>query len=215
MENVSFRVAESEFVYIIGKVGSGKSSLIKSLYGELPIDKSTNGAANVLNTDMKRLKRRQLPTLRRQLGIVFQDFQLLNGITAAENLDFVLRATGWRKRAERKQRIDELMELVGLEDKKDCYPHELSGGEQQRVCIARSLLNNPKLILADEPTGNLDTETGKKIVELLRSVCEKGTAVVMITHNLTLLQQFPGIVYRCADGAISEVTHEFNYPIEI
>jgi cell division transport system ATP-binding protein len=166
-----------------------------------------------LDVNLKKLKRKNLPALRKQLGIVFQDFQLLSDRTVHKNLDFVLRATGWRKRSERKARIQEVLDLVGMQDKENRYPHELSGGEQQRIAIARALLNKPRLILADEPTGNLDFETGKQIINLLRSICEKDTAVVMITHNLALLQSYPGIVYRCQDASMAEVTKEYNNPI--
>jgi cell division transport system ATP-binding protein len=207
---VNFHVSAGEFVYIIGKVGSGKSSLMKTLYGELPIKADE---AEILDVNLKKLKRKNLPALRKQLGIVFQDFQLLSDRTVHKNLDFVLRATGWRKRSERKARIQEVLDLVGMQDKENRYPHELSGGEQQRIAIARALLNKPRLILADEPTGNLDFETGKQIINLLRSICEKDTAVVMITHNLALLQSYPGIVYRCQDASMAEVTKEYNNPI--
>lgn len=212
LENIEFHVDENEFVYIIGKVGSGKSSLLKTLYGELPLD---SGTAEILGFNLRKLKRKHIPELRKQLGIIFQDFQLLADHTVRENLDFVLRATGWKRKAERRQRIDEVLNLVELPEKIDKYPHELSGGEQQRISIARALLNTPRIILADEPTGNLDQETGKKIVAILKQVCEQGTAVIMITHNLNLLQQFPGIVYRCEDKQMCEVTNEYNVPIEI
>lgn len=212
LENIEFHVDESEFVYIIGKVGSGKSSLLKTLYGELPL---TTGSAEILGFNLRKLKRKHIPELRKQLGIIFQDFQLLADHTVRENLDFVLRATGWKRKAERRQRIDEVLNLVELPEKIDKYPHELSGGEQQRISIARALLNTPRIILADEPTGNLDQETGKKIVGILKQVCEQGTAVIMITHNLNLLQQFPGIVYRCENKQMCEVTNEYNVPIEI
>lgn len=212
LEKVEFHVDENEFVYVIGKVGSGKSSLLKTLYGELPV---RTGEARILDHDLRKLKRKRVPALRRQLGIVFQDFQLMGGLTVERNLDFVLRATGWRRKAERRRRIGEVLDVVELPDKADKFPHELSGGEQQRVAIARALLNTPKIILADEPTGNLDMETGKKIMAILRHICEQGTAVVMVTHNLGLLQQFPGIVYRCEDGSMKEVTEEYNNPIEI
>jgi len=213
LENVNFHIDEGEFVYMIGKVGSGKSSLLKMLYGELPM--SEEGTAVVLGHDLQKLKRKHIPALRKQLGIVFQDFQLLSDRTVGENLDFVLRATGWKKKAERRQRVTEILGFVELTDKLDFFPHQLSGGEQQRVSIARALLNDPKVILADEPTGNLDKETSGKIVSLLKSICERGTAVVMITHNLNLLQQFPGIVYCCEGGCISEVTSKYNMPIDI
>ncbi len=212
LENIEFHVDENEFVYIIGKVGSGKSSLLKTLYGELPL---ASGSGKILGFDLRKLKRKHIPDLRKQLGIIFQDFQLLADHTVRENLDFVLRATGWKRKAERRQRIDEVLNLVELPEKIDKYPHELSGGEQQRISIARALLNTPRIILADEPTGNLDQETGKKIVSILKQICEQGTSVIMITHNLNLLQQFPGIVYRCEDKQMSEVTSEYNVPIEI
>ena len=212
LENIEFHVDENEFVYIIGKVGSGKSSLLKTLYGELPL---ASGSGEILGFDLCKLKRKHIPDLRKQLGIIFQDFQLLADHTVRENLDFVLRATGWKRKAERSQRIDEVLNLVELPEKIDKYPHELSGGEQQRISIARALLNTPRIILADEPTGNLDQETGKKIVSILKQICEQGTSVIMITHNLNLLQQFPGIVYRCEDKQMSEVTSEYNVPIEI
>lgn len=200
LNGVDFCVDNNDFIYIVGKVGSGKSSLLKAIYGELPI---TEGKAQVLNYDMTKLKRKHLPLLRRQLGIVFQDFQLLHELTIGQNLDFVLKATGCKKK-ERPQRIKEVLERVELYDKLDRYPHELSGGEQQRVCIARALLNNPKIVLADEPIGNLDPETSRQIMRILQSVREQGSAVVMVTHNMNLLEEFPGVVYRCKDGSISE-----------
>ena len=211
LEHVNFCVNENDFIYIVGKVGSGKSSLLKSLYGELPLE---SGEAEVLGFNMSRLRNRHIPQLRRQLGIVFQDFQLLHELTVRNNLDFVLRAAGWKKKL-RPARIQEVLALVGLEDKADKYPHELSGGEQQRVCIARALLNHPKVILADEPIGNLDPETSRHIMHILQAAREQGTAIVMVTHNLHLLNEFPGIVYRCADGTMSEVTQEYQAPIEI
>lgn len=212
LENVNFHVDKSEFVYIIGKVGSGKSSLLKTLYGELPIH---DGTAMILNYDLTRLKQKKIPELRKNLGIVFQDFQLLTDRTIYDNLDFVLKATGWKKSKERQERINKVLNEVKLIDKSDSYPHELSGGEQQRAAIARALLNSPQIILADEPTGNLDQETSKNIIRLLRSVCERGTAVVIITHNINLLQQYPGIVYRCENKLIIDVTSEYNNPISI
>ena len=174
LKDVDFHVDESEFVYIIGKVGSGKSSLMKTLFCEQPIQAEK---ATVLSYDLLKIKRKHIPTLRRELGIIFQDFQLLTDRTVRENLDFVLRATGWKKKTDRSKRIDEVLKKVEMEDKVDKFPHELSGGEQQRIAIARALLNSPKIILADEPTGNLDQETGKKIITLLRSVCDKGTPI--------------------------------------
>lgn len=200
LNGVNFKVDDNDFIYIIGKVGSGKSSLLKSIYGELPI---ISGEVEVLDVDLKKAKRNKIQQLRRQLGIVFQDFQLLRELTVEQNLDFVLKATGWKKK-NRAQRIKEVLELVSLGDKSDFFPHELSGGEQQRVCIARALLNKPKVVLADEPTGNLDPETSRQIMRILQSVREQGSAVVMVTHNLNLLNEFPGVVYRCADGHINE-----------
>ena len=212
LKNVNFQIDESEFVYLIGKVGSGKSSLLKTIYGELPIAK---GEATVIDYDMSTIKRKHLPDLRRQLGIVFQDFQLLTDRSVRANLEFVLKATGWKKKDEIAARINQVLETVELTDKIDKYPHELSGGEQQRISIARAILNNPKIIIADEPTGNLDRETGKKIVTILKSISRKGTAVIMSTHNLDILQQFPGIVYRCENHEFIEVTEEYNTPIEL
>ncbi|MBO5135701.1 MAG: ATP-binding cassette domain-containing protein [Bacteroidaceae bacterium] len=212
LKDICFRIEESEFVYIIGKVGSGKSSLLKSLYAEIPIG---SGDATVLDFNLRKIKKKQVPSLRRQLGIIFQDFQLLGDRTVESNLDFVLQATGWKKKQERQERISKVLEIVELSHKAGCFPHELSGGEQQRISIARALLNEPRIILADEPTGNLDQETGNKIVGILRSISERGTAIVMITHNLNILQQYPGVVYRCKDGHLTEVTSEYNNPIEI
>ena len=211
LSNVDFCVDNNDFIYIVGKVGSGKSSLLKALYAELPL---ADGEGHVLDFDLNKLKRKHIPQLRRQLGIVFQDFQLMQELTVAQNLEFVLKATGWKK-TERPKRIEEVLQLVGLTDKLNEYPHELSGGEQQRVCIARALLNKPKVVLADEPIGNLDPDTSRQIMRILQSVREQGSAVVMVTHNINLLTEFPGIVYRCQDGTISEATNEFNIPIEV
>lgn len=212
LDGVDFRVDENEFVYIIGRVGSGKSSLLKTLYAELPL---TGDQAQVLDHNLLKLKRRHVPALRRELGIVFQDFQLLRDLTVEGNLDFVLRATGHGKRKLRQERIAEVLALVGLNDKADRYPHELSGGEQQRVSIARALLNHPRIILADEPTGNLDFDSGAHIMGILREIRQRGTAVVMVTHNLNYLSQYPGIVYRMEDGTLREVTEEYNRAVEI
>ena len=207
LKDVKLQVNEGEFVYIIGKVGTGKTSLLKTLYGELDVNK---GKAVVLDTDMCRIKRKQLPTLRRKLGIVFQDFQLLLDRNVEENLDFVLRATGWKKKKERKERIDTVLQLVEMESHKKDMPYELSGGEQQRVCIARALLNKPQLIIADEATGNLDASTGRKTAALLYEICKNGTAVIMSTHNEQLIHEFPGVVYRCHDAQLEECTESFR-----
>lgn len=206
LSDVDFHASNNDFIYIVGRVGSGKSSLLKSLYGELPL---SEGEGEVLGYDLRTIKMSQVPLLRRQLGIVFQDFQLLHGSTVRQNLDFVLKATGWKKK-DRPARIEEVMRLINLTDKLDAFPHELSGGEQQRVCIARALLNHPKVILADEPIGNLDPETSRDIMQILLAAREEGAAIIMVTHNLNLLSEFPGIVYRCEDGKIQEVTQEYD-----
>ena len=202
LDEIDFHLDAGEFVYLIGKVGSGKSSLLKTFYAELGIQ---SGDATVLGYDMCKLKRKHIPALRRKLGIVFQDFQLLIDRTVTENLDFVLRATGWKDKQARKNRIEEVLEMVGMSTKGYKMPHQLSGGEQQRIVIARAILNDPKIILADEPTGNLDAETGRHIVELLRDISSRGTAVVMTTHNLQLLNEYPGIVYQCQDHRVCKV----------
>ena len=194
--NVNLQVHEGEFVYLTGVVGSGKSSLLKTIYGELDIH---TGTAEVLGRNMRSIKRRQVPALRRELGIVFQDFRLLTDRNVRQNLDFVLQATGWKNRSERADRISEVLQIVGLADKLEAMPYELSGGEQQRVCIARAILNKPRLILADEATGNQDAESGKQTTQLLHDLAKEGTAVIMATHNTLLLDQFPGTVYVCRD----------------
>lgn len=202
LENVNMSINEGDLVYIIGKVGSGKSSLLKTLYAEMEFDE---GEATVLGTDLTTLKRRHIPELRRQMGIVFQDFALLRRHTIKENLDFVLRATGWKNKNERNERIEEALQAVELADRADHYPHELSGGEQQRVAIARAILNHPRLIIADEPTGNLDRETASAIITLLKGFTASGTAVVMVTHNMSHLKHFAGRVYECKDNTITEL----------
>lgn len=203
LSNVDMHVSRGELVYIIGRVGSGKSSLLKAIYSETEFDE---GEATVLGFDLMRLRRRHIPELRRKMGIVFQDYSLLHTHTVQQNLDFVLRATGWKKKELREQRIREVLLQVGLEDREKSYPHELSGGEQQRIAIARALLNRPQLLLADEPTGNLDATTAKGIIELLSSFTANGTAVVLITHNMSHLKHFPGRVYECSSHTIKEIT---------
>lgn len=194
LKDVNFTLKEGEFVYLIGKVGSGKSSLIKSMYAEIPI---ADGYAEVLDYDLGSIKRKDIPMLRRQIGIVFQDFQLLSDRNVYENLRFVLDATGWKDKNDIDRRISEVLAEVGMLNKSYKMPHELSGGEQQRIVIARAMLNKPRLILADEPTGNLDLATGEQIVRRLHEISKSGTAVVMATHNLSFVQQFPGRVIRC------------------
>ena len=197
---VNFCVEEGEMVYLTGPVGSGKSSLLKSIYGELPIE---GGKAEVLGFNMSRFKTKHQPALRKQMGIVFQDFQLLRDRTVHRNLDFVLRSTGWKKKADREKRIVEVLELVKLSDKKDKFIYELSGGEQQRIGIARAILNNPKVILADEPTGNLDVENGELILALLDEIRrQNNTAIILSTHNMQWPEYFPGTVYRCEDAKL-------------
>ena len=207
LNEVNLELQKGEFVYLIGKVGSGKTSLLKTLYGELDI---TAGEAMVLGYDMSRIKRKHIPQLRRKLGIVFQDFQLLTDRTVYDNLEFVLRATGWKNKGEIKDRINEVLQLVGMSNKGYKYPNELSGGEQQRIVIARAVLNSPEVILADEPTGNLDVETGFAITQLLHSISEAGSLVIMTTHNMQLLWEYPGRVYRCADHLITDVTEQYS-----
>ena len=203
LDNANFHLDEGEFIYLIGKVGSGKSSLLKTMYGELDIDSADN--AVVLGRDMQKIKRKHLPELRREMGIIFQDFQLLHDRTVYKNLRFVLKATGWKKNEDIDTRIDEVLDAVNMADSKEKLPHELSGGEQQRIAIARSLLNKPKVIIADEPTGNLDPETAENIVLLLKGITHSGTAVVMSTHNLPMLDKVPGVVYRCESNTLEEV----------
>ncbi|MBQ6192750.1 MAG: ATP-binding cassette domain-containing protein [Bacteroidaceae bacterium] len=199
---VNFSVEEGEMVYLTGPVGSGKSSLLKTIYGELPVE---GGKAEVLGFNMSRFKTKQQPALRRQMGIVFQDFQLLRDRTVHRNLDFVLRSTGWKKKADREKRIVEVLEMVKLADKKDKFIYELSGGEQQRIGIARAILNNPKVILADEPTGNLDAENGELILALLDEIRrQNNTAIILSTHNMQWPEFFPGSVYRCEDAKLDK-----------
>lgn len=206
LENVHLAVNESDFVYVIGRVGSGKSSLLKMLYGEL---ESKGERLNVLDCDLKKAGVKAVQALRRQLGIVFQESLFLAHKNVEYNLDFVLRATEWKDAKARRNRIVEVLEQVGMADKRRRYPHELSGGERQRIGIARALLNHPKLILADEPTGNLDQETGTQIMELLRKLNAAGTAVVMVTHNQSFLSRYPGKVIQCANSRLQDVSAEY------
>jgi cell division transport system ATP-binding protein len=207
LEDINFELNKGEFVYLIGKVGSGKTSFLKTVYGELDIH---SGEAEVMGYNLRTIKQKQIPDLRRRLGIVFQDFQLLTDRTVHANLEFVLRATGWKNKVDIHMRIEEVLEQVGMSGKGYKMPNELSGGEQQRIVIARAILNKPELILADEPTGNLDVETGRHIVKLLKDICSQGSAILMITHNLNMLTEYPGKVYRFADHHIEEVTAQFE-----
>ena len=202
LEDVNFELNKGEFVYLIGKVGSGKTSFLKTIYGELEIQ---SGEAEVMGHNMRTIKQKHIPELRRRLGIVFQDFQLLTDRTVHANLDFVLRATGWKNKVDIHMRIEEVLEQVGMSGKGYKMPNELSGGEQQRIVIARAILNKPELILADEPTGNLDVETGHNIVKLLREICAQGSAILMITHNLNMLKDYPGKVFKFENHHIEEM----------
>ncbi len=202
LQNASLKLQNGEFVYIIGKVGSGKSTLLKSLYCEIPI---VEGKATIMGYDLRKMKPKDIPYLRRKLGIVFQDFQLLTDRTVYKNLEFVLKATGWIKKHDIEARIEDVLDQVGMPNKGYKMPHELSGGEQQRIVIARSLLNEPKLILADEPTGNLDPETSFQIVQLLHDICKKGKAVVMTTHNYTIVDYFPARLIKCENAGLYDM----------
>ena len=205
LDDVCFHANEGEFIYLIGKVGSRKSSLLKTLYCELDLYPDESEKAEVLGRNLLKLRRRDIPALRREMGIIFQDFQLLRDRDVWSNLRFVLRATGWKDRKKIEKRIYEVLEAVEMTDKVHSMPHELSGGEQQRISIARALLNNPKIIIADEPTGNLDPETADNIVRLLKSITSQGTAVLMSTHNISMISRYPGIVYKCEDGKVMEI----------
>jgi cell division transport system ATP-binding protein len=202
LSEVNFALGKGEFRYLVGKTGSGKSSLLKTLYADLPLQQ---GTAEVAGFSLLKLKKRKIPFLRRKLGIVFQDFQLLTDRSVDDNLKFVLKATGWKNRKEMQQRCDEMLERVGLAGKGSKNPHQLSGGEQQRVAVARALLNQPEVILADEPTGNLDPETSSEILNLLFEISKTGTAVLMATHDYTIMEKFPFKTFRCENGKLSEV----------
>jgi cell division transport system ATP-binding protein len=202
LSNVNVDVKEGEFIYLIGKTGTGKSSFLKTLYADLPL---TEGEGNVVDYNLVGLKDDAIPYLRRKLGIVFQDFKLLTDRTVAENLLFVLRATGWTNESDMKNKIDEVLEKVGLSGFSGKMPHQLSGGEQQRVAIARALLNDPEIIIADEPTGNLDPQTSVGVLELLRKINSLGKTIIMATHDYAILMKFPNKTLKCEDGAVFEV----------
>ena len=201
LKDVNFSLNEGEFLYVIGKVGSGKSSLLETIYCEMRIQK---GIAWVFGYDLLSIKRKQIPYLRRKVGIVFQDFQLLTDRSVYKNLMFVLKATGWKNKSAMEKRMEEVLDQVGMSNKHYKFPHELSGGEQQRIVIARALLNSPELILADESTGHLDPETGSQIVQLLHDISKSGTAVIMTTHNYHWVQNFPGKVMKCENQRLIE-----------
>jgi cell division transport system ATP-binding protein len=205
LSHVNFSLGKGEFVYLVGRVGSGKSSLIKTLNAQLPLKEGTGLIAGY---DLSKIKKREVPFLRRKIGIVFQDFQLLTDRTVNENLEFVLKATGWKNRLEIDIRIGEVLEKVGLGLKGYKMPHQLSGGEQQRVVIGRALLNDPEIILADEPTGNLDPETSEGIIRLLTDISKTGRAVIVATHNYTLLKKFMARTMKCENGEMREVVDD-------
>ena len=203
LKDVNFDIKEGEFVYLIGKTGSGKSSLLKTLYADLP---AKEGKLNIADYNLRTIKSRDIPMLRRKIGIVFQDFQLLFDRKVEDNLYFVLEATGWNDKAAMSKRIDEVLEQVGLPNKRNSMPHQLSGGEQQSIAIARALLNDPALILADEPTGNLDPETTNDIMNLLRDICSKGKTIFMATHNYNLILKYPSRIIKCDEGTVIDKT---------
>ena len=201
LKDVNFEIGEGEFVYLIGKTGSGKSSLLKTLYADLP---AKEGEINIAGFDLRKIKTRDIPMLRRKIGIVFQDFQLLYDRDVEDNLSFVLDATGWNDKTMISKRIDEVLQQVGLPHKRKSMPHQLSGGEQQSIAVARALLNDPALILADEPTGNLDPETTNDIMNLLRDINANGKTILMATHNYNLILKYPSRIIKCDEGTIKD-----------
>ena len=203
--NANLKIKKGEFLYLIGDTGSGKSSLLKSLYGELQVN---TGNISIANINIKNITHKEIPILRRKLGIVFQDFQLLSDRTVAANLEFVLKATGWKEKPKISKRISEVLESVHLKDIKEKMPHQLSGGEQQRAAIARALLNNPEIILADEPTGNLDPEKSTKIIELFQEINAKGTTVLIATHDYLIIKKHQARTIKCVNNKIIEVDPE-------
>lgn len=202
LTDVNFRVDVGEFVFLIGKTGAGKSSLLKLLYGDLPLH---SGQGTIVGFDLNKLKDKEIPLLRRKLGVVFQDFKLLPDRTLFDNLSFVLKATGWKGKTKIKERVAEVLELVNVTSSDQKFPFELSGGEQQRVAIARALLNHPELIIADEPTGNLDPETSQEIMHLFRKLHTGGISIVMATHDYNMIVKFPGKIFQCDQGRLNEV----------
>ena len=205
LDNVSIRIEEGEFVYLIGKTGTGKSSFMKTLYGDLPLSK---GDGHIVGYDLGSLKEKEIPFLRRKLGVVFQDFKLLNDRTVKENLLFVLNATGWKDKKEMELKIDEVLDKVDMKTKNFKYPYQLSGGEQQRIAIARALLNDPELILADEPTGNLDPQTSVEVMQVLQEINNNGNTILMATHDYALLLKYPSKTLKCDEGQLFEVVQK-------
>ncbi len=212
LSEVNISIEKGEFVYLIGKTGTGKSSLLKTLYAELPV---VDGEASVVGYNLKEIKKRDVPYLRRKIGIVFQDFQLLSDRSVNDNLEFVMKATGWKNKDEIKDRLDDVLEKVGLKTKGFKMPYQLSGGEQQRVAIARALINDPELILADEPTGNLDPETSSGIMSLLIDISKTGRAVLMATHNYALMEKFPSRTLKCENGKVLSIENNIDHFIGI
>ena len=202
LENVNIEVAKGDFVFLIGRTGSGKSSLIKILYGDLPLEK---GVGNVVGFNLLKISQKQIPFLRRKIGVVFQDFKLLSDRNVYDNLKFVLRATGWKNKDDIKNRINDVLKEVGLFEIEKKYPFELSGGEQQRTAIARALLNTPELIIADEPTGNLDPQTSNEIMGVFKRLHKQGMSVFMATHDYNMIVKFPGKIFKCDSGKVFEV----------
>jgi len=202
LDEISLQINKGDFVYLIGKTGSGKSSFLKTLYGDLPLN---NGNGKIVGFDLNGLKNNQIPFLRRKLGVVFQDFKLLNDRTVRKNLVFVLKATGWKNKDSINKQIDEVLNKVGMLDKAENFPYQLSGGEQQRVAIARALLNDPELILADEPTGNLDPQTSLEVMNLLKEINANGNTILMATHDYALILKYPHKTLKCEGGKIFEV----------
>ena len=201
--NINLSVSTGDFIYLVGETGSGKSSLVKSLYAEIKV---STGNISVAGYDLNKIEKKEIPSLRRNLGIVFQDFQLLSDRSLNDNLEFVLKATGWNKKEEISKRIEEVLESVHLEEFNNKMPHELSGGEKQRAAIARSLLNNPKVILADEPTGSLDPKKSEKIIELLKEINEKGTTILIATHDYEIIKKFNSRIIKCSEKKLHEIT---------
>jgi cell division transport system ATP-binding protein len=212
LNNITFEIDKGEFVFLIGRTGSGKSSLLKTLYADLPLHM---GEINVVGFDMRKIKNSQVPLLRRKIGIIFQDFQLFSDRTVGENLNFVMRATGWKDNAKMKNRLAEVLMQVGLGSVEKKMPHQLSGGEQQRVVIARALINEPLILIADEPTGNLDPQVASEILKLFQQINKSGTAILMATHSYGLIRKFPARVLKCEDGKIMDSnTEQFEFKNE-
>lgn len=202
LSKVDFEIKKGDWVYLLGKTGSGKSSLLKLIYADIPLQK---GEMSVCNVNMQTIKRKEIHLLRRQMGVVFQDFQLLPDLNVEENLKFVLKATDWKDKTKIQKKIEESLLMVGMQNKRLKAIHELSGGEKQRVAIARALLNNPKLIIADEPTGNLDPKTSREIIKLLKDIQDDGQAVLMVTHDYSLVKEFPAPMYFCEKGKLKKI----------